>query len=328
MDDIVVPHWYSLRLLGYYLDDSVLLALNYFTLVILALLFIRYRWLAPPIASGRENPESSDVSAFTTCESPDCVRCRNYLQLEGQLLPKLEGFAKEHSWNGLERILSAIEEADVHRVNQELTLQQPNILFLPGLYSDPWHNITRTRDVQVLIENYIGISNDFKNVYTEFQSGCKRGWLTNNVPSGEWHVFHLINQGVRIDDNCLKCPNTAAILGELEHIMDTNVFGNATFSVLQPGTHITEHYGPTNVRIRCHLGITIPPKCHLIVAGESRQWIEQDCITFDDSFLHEAKHDGTDKDGTRVVFMVDLWHPDVTELERDVLNDLFSPSLK
>ena len=41
---------------------------------------------------------------------------------------------------------------------------------------------------------------------------------------------------------------------------------------------------------------------------------------FDDSFWHHASHDGVESDRPRVIFMVDLWHPDLTEVEIAALN--------
>ncbi|XP_023597566.1 seizure 6-like protein [Trichechus manatus latirostris] len=49
------------------------------------------------------------------------------------------------------------------------------------------------------------------------------------------------------------------------------------------------------------------------------------CLLFDDSFLHTAFHEGSAEDGPRVVFMVDLWHPNVAAAERQALDFIFAP---
>ena len=36
--------------------------------------------------------------------------------------------------------------------------------------------------------------------------------------------------------------------------MKGNLFGNVAFSVVESGTTIAPHHGPSNIRIRCHLG--------------------------------------------------------------------------
>ncbi|XP_002731227.1 aspartate beta-hydroxylase domain-containing protein 2-like [Saccoglossus kowalevskii] len=294
-------------------------------IIVGALLLKRVKWFLPVDANVNDIIKDiiTTTEEYSNCESPSCIRCQKYRELHRNLLPRLEEFAKMHSWHGLERILSGCEEAEIHRKAQEVTLQQPNVFFLPGLFASPWHENVQKRDVRRIKGEFPVILRDFESIYREHQSGNTQGWTVNNVPTGEWSVFYLINQGIRNADNCRKCPKTAHIIDQLESIMEDTVFGNVVFSVLQPGSHITEHYGPCNLRIRCHLGLIVPPKCHLTVAGETRCWVQGECFTFDDSFLHEARHDGKRSDGPRVVFMVDLWHPDVTELEKKVLKTLF-----
>ena len=51
----------------------------------------------------------------------------------------------------------------------------------------------------------------------------------------------------------------------------------------------------------------------LMVAGETRFLQEGECIVFDDSFLHEAANISTDT--PRVVLIVDVWHPDLSDEE-------------
>lgn len=44
-----------------------------------------------------------------------------------------------------------------------------------------------------------------------------------------------------------------------------------------------------------------------------RSWKEGKVLIFDDSFEHEVWHNGTN---VRLVLIVDVWHPDLTEEER------------
>jgi aspartate beta-hydroxylase len=48
-------------------------------------------------------------------------------------------------------------------------------------------------------------------------------------------------------------------------------------------------------------------------------WEEGRCVTFDDTFLHEAWNRS---DETRVVLIVDTWHPDLLEPEQIALRSL------
>lgn len=87
---------------------------------------------------------------------------------------------------------------------------------------------------------------------------------------------------------------------------------------LAPGTHVESHYGPTNKKLRCHFPLVVPKNCEepcawLRVATERLQLQEGKCIVFDDSFEHEAGNDHPTE--PRVVLIIDIWHPELTEEE-------------
>ena len=74
------------------------------------------------------------------------------------------------------------------------------------------------------------------------------------------------------------------------------------------------------------LGLKVPSKlCTLTVAGQQRQWAEGELLCFDDSFPHSVHHNGGVDSGYRAVFMMDLWHPDLTQAQRDMIAFAFSP---
>ena len=67
------------------------------------------------------------------------------------------------------------------------------------------------------------------------------------------------------------------------------------FSVMQPGTVVWPHTGPTNARLRLHLGLVVPQdykNVNLTVAEQTRYWEEGKVLTFDDSFEHSVMHHG------------------------------------
>jgi aspartate beta-hydroxylase len=91
-------------------------------------------------------------------------------------------------------------------------------------------------------------------------------------------------------------------------------------SRLPAGAHISPHRGPTNLRVRCHLAITVPAgDCAIRVGNETRAWDEGKCLVFDDSFEHEAWNHS---DGERIVLIVDLWHPGLSATEATLLEGL------
>ena len=97
--------------------------------------------------------------------------------------------------------------------------------------------------------------------------------------------------------------------------------GNICLSILEPGTELHAHCGPTNVRLRAHLGLRVPERCGLSVGEEVLSWREGEWLVFDDSFEHLAWNRS---DRPRVILIVDLWHPqiDTAELRRAALRGL------
>lgn len=118
-----------------------------------------------------------------------------------------------------------------------------------------------------------------------------------------WKTFAFYVYGHRVDDNCRRCPVTAALLDRLPTLQ------NAWFSILAPRYHIPPHRGPTRAVIRCHLGLKVPAdreSCWLRVDDVVCHWHEGRCLVFDDTYEHEVKND---TDETRVVLFLDFDRP-------------------
>jgi aspartyl/asparaginyl beta-hydroxylase (cupin superfamily) len=71
------------------------------------------------------------------------------------------------------------------------------------------------------------------------------------------HEFVLMNQGKRHTKNCQEAPYTCDLLGSMPEISAAAI-GDVKFSLMQPGTIVRPHTGPTNKRIRLHLGLDVP----------------------------------------------------------------------
>jgi Aspartyl/Asparaginyl beta-hydroxylase len=136
--------------------------------------------------------------------------------------------------------------------------------------------------------------------------------------SGDWDVAFLYERGRRREEMCNVCPVTARGIDSYPAIR--TVAGLIYISRMRPGTHIRAHRGPTNVRVRCHLGIKVPAgDCAIRVGDQTRQWREGRCLVFADCFEHEAWN-RTDED--RIVLIVDLWHPGLSAIEVRLLEGL------
>ena len=138
------------------------------------------------------------------------------------------------------------------------------------------------------------------------------------VASGEWSDIQLFARCRRDAQNCACFPRTAALIASVPAFNEV-IFGSHFFSRLAPGTHLGAHCGPSNLRLRCHLGLRIPPGTRIRVGEETREWRQGECLVFDDSFEHEVWHEG---DSERIVLICDMWHPqlDVDAMARELLD--------
>lgn len=135
---------------------------------------------------------------------------------------------------------------------------------------------------------------------------------------GDWKQFQLYARGSRYGENCKKTPITCKIIENFSPAKSCKR-GQSKFSVMESGTHVWPHCGPTNCRLRAHLGLVVPPGPAIRVANETRKWAEGKVIVFDDSFEHEVWHKGS---SLRLVLIVDVWHPDLSSAERATLSPI------
>ncbi|MBA4242264.1 MAG: hypothetical protein C0448_16205, partial [Sphingobacteriaceae bacterium] len=80
-------------------------------------------------------------------------------------------------------------------------------------------------------------------------------------------------------------------------------------SAMNSGIHINPHCGPHNFKLRTHIGIVTPPEAVIRVGSIIKPWVVGKCIVFDDSFEHEVWNKSNI---TRIVFIVDVWNPNLT----------------
>lgn len=149
-----------------------------------------------------------------------------------------------------------------------------------------------------------------------------KGYFVDEAESlkdvGDWKQFELFARGNKNMKNCQKAPFTCKIIETFPAARHCKR-GQVKFSVMHPGTHVWPHCGPTNCRLRAHLGLKVPANTNIRVAEEKRSWKEGQLLIFDDSFEHEVWHNGTT---LRLVLIIDVWHPDLTQYERENLGPI------
>lgn len=209
--------------------------------------------------------------------------------------------------------------------------QRPKFLYFPGIPNQPYYSRTRFPWHRALEEATTSIREELRNVLAQRDSleaflgapppgQARPAMLQSSGPRpAAWDAYFFYRHGERYDAHASACPRTAALL---DHLPLTRIRAHAPetlFSVLSPGTHILPHTGVTNVRLVTHLPLIVPADCALRVGGEAHEWREGQCVTFDDTFEHEAWNRSTE---TRVVLILDSWNPDLTEVERAAITVL------
>lgn len=125
----------------------------------------------------------------------------------------------------------------------------------------------------------------------------------SDIAHEQWKTFFFYGYGFRAEENCARCPQTAALLREIPGLT------TAFFSILGPDTSLPLHRGPWNGVLRYHLGLMVPEPpwaCGIAVDGQVEHWREGESLLFDDSFPHRAWNNAT---GNRVVLFLDVMRP-------------------
>ena len=140
------------------------------------------------------------------------------------------------------------------------------------------------------------------------------------VDNPDWSAFYLVKNGEVVAENAARCPATLRALEDvpLPHVRARSP--SVLFSVLRPGARIPAHNGFVNTRLICHLPLIVPPRCGFRVGNEVREWVEGRAWIFDDTIEHEAWNSS---DRTRVILLFELWRPELTLEERELVRDMF-----
>eukprot|EP01043_Picozoa_sp_COSAG02_P026023 COSAG02_NODE_1485_length_12370_cov_6.022144_7_plen_551_part_00 len=155
--------------------------------------------------------------------------------------------------------------------------------FVPGLRAQPWWPdlpaaTALKAEAQVL-------SREFSTVLASvggaagFQSRRTDAWIP--LPRKGWGMLPLAA-------HCMDAKRTCELVEELRGSVDLSGTG---YYRLSPGAQLQMHSGPTNERLTCHLTLS-GAGAQFTVGGEQREWRPGEAFCFDDSYLHEAVHEG------------------------------------
>ena len=213
--------------------------------------------------------------------------------------------------DGLDGLADALMSQAIEEGIWKYPGQTPTLYF-EELAAVPVHETANFWFVKLLEEHADAIQKEVGEVTDRFKSGFKP--VNEDIYDGTWDQIFLYLNGRRYDDNCSQFPVLAGIIDQIEEVTSM-AHGCAILSWIQPGTKVTPHCGPTNARLRCHMGIQIPEGARIRILDDWMTWEEGKCLVFDDSFEHEVIHDG---DEPRIILLLDFWHPDATSEVQDI----------
>lgn len=208
--------------------------------------------------------------------------------------------------------------------------QRPTFLYFPGLPATPYLERGLFEWYEALEEATAGIRDEasalladgerFEAFLGEPSPGAGPSYLAGSGSQRpRWDAHFFWRHGRRYDANCSKAPFTAA---QLERLPLGKVPGHGPeclFSILGPGSEIQRHTGVTNTRVVTHLPLIVPSDCAIRVGGVVHAWAPGRCVSFDDTFEHEAWNRS---DQTRVILLFDTWNPHLDEAERDAVSQV------
>uniref|UniRef100_A0A8C6R7C6 Aspartate-beta-hydroxylase n=1 Tax=Nannospalax galili TaxID=1026970 RepID=A0A8C6R7C6_NANGA len=202
-----------------------------------------------------------------------------------------------------------------HKRGHFASVWQRSLYNVNGLKAQPWWTPRETGYMELvksLERNWKSIRDEGLAVM-DTTKGLFLPEDENLREKGDWSQFTLWQQGRKNENACKGAPKTCALLEKFSETTGCRR-GQIKYSIMHPGTHVWPHTGPTNCRLRMHLGLVIPKEgCKIRCANETRTWEEGKVLIFDDSFEHEVWQDAS---SFRLIFIVDVWHPELTPQQR------------
>ncbi|MBP5972971.1 aspartyl/asparaginyl beta-hydroxylase domain-containing protein [Brasilonema sp. CT11] len=229
-----------------------------------------------------------------------------YIWSKRQLAKFKENFGSE----AIRRIELSTDMAYGIADTNALTAQQGFVV--TGLTSKPWYEIIDIPKLKMLEDSYEIIRQE--TLLAIKDKKLRKPYYVFGVSPDGWDWIELLNAGKKVEKNIIHFPQTLKLIENLSsHIR----FVHVQLSFLEPGKVIKPHRSEVSYYLSSHLGLVIPEKCGISVAGDSRTWQEGKCIIFDDSYEHAAWNYS---DSLRIVLFLIFYHPELTDVEMDFLH--------
>jgi aspartate beta-hydroxylase len=184
----------------------------------------------------------------------------------------------------------------------------PSLFYFPGLSSRPIWDASQFPWKAELESKYDTIVEEYKRLRA---SRPGSDYVTNEehkLHAGKWDWNSYIIKGKRQADFAIHCPKTVEFLESLDapKLMTGTPFSFAFFSTLHANSSIAAHYGPCNLRVRCHFPLIVPSSgsCGMQVGDDTVTWKAGQPVVFDDCYQHRVWNESKEE---RVLLLFDMW---------------------
>lgn len=229
----------------------------------------------------------------------------------------MESLERQYGVDSLARVRKLLSVDASASCTERHVAQRTARYILPGLPTGPWLDIPQYVELNegcgALQAHHAEIKKEALARVAKAPPDLYDTYL--DKPNPKWRSIYLKKGGV--DDETLAgdFPVTRMLV-ERHFRNQLYPLGEVFFSALMPGAHIVTHSDMTNFFICLHFGVSVPQECTLRVANETRTFAENQVYLFDHSFEHEAWNRSGEM---RINLLFDVWHPEVTLVEREAL---------
>lgn len=221
------------------------------------------------------------------------------------------------------------QSLDLMAGRKQLYLSRPLFYLFPGLpqiqfqprETLPWLSTIEdaAADIRAELEALLTGPDPFRP-YIERRADRPNTDTAGMVENPDWSALYLWKDGAEQTEIARRCPRTLEALADVPLCRVPGRTPSILFSRLKAGARIPPHHGLINTRLICHLPLIVPPGNRFRVGNEVREWREGQAWAFDDTVEHEARNDGA---ADRTILIFDVWKPELTEEERDLVSAMF-----
>ena len=218
---------------------------------------------------------------------------------------------------------------DLMAGRKQLYQQEPRVYLFPGLpqvqfqprETLPWLAAIEQATPDIRAELEALTEPGLFRPYVEPRADRPNTDAAGMASNPDWSALFLWRDGIEQPDIARRCPRTLEALADVPLCRIKGRTPSILFSRLTPGARIPPHHGLVNTRLICHLPLIAPPGNRFRVGNDVREWKEGQAWAFDDTIEHEARNDS---DLSRTVLIFDVWKPELTAEERDLIAALFT----